>query len=551
MLSNLKISARLFLGFVVLMVLLAGLNGYSYYSASASSDLIRAILRAHSNQDMVSVVDHLNLEARRNLGRFITEGDSEALSTSQSQIAQTLKLIDDTMPNIKDPKRRQQVETVRGLVADLPPLILRIKDLKPSGNLNAALADYTAQASKIDAAIAAAIEGFKANGRSWAEQALEKTSIASLLAQVIGIVSTLAGLGIAWMTARSIIRPLVLLMGAVTRLANGQTGTAVEGVDRRDEIGPLAKALEDWRVGMIDTAERRRREKDEIAAREARQQRITSATSRFEEIIVVMLDKIKAAVGHLHQSANSMSANAEQTQRQSAAVAAATDQATANVETVSAAGCELSSSIGEISRQVAQSAETSRMATSEAADAKTKISGLAVSVQKIGDVVNLINDIAAQTNLLALNATIESARAGEAGKGFAVVANEVKHLAGQTGRATDDIANQINTVQSETQAAVAAIEDIAQTIAQIDSMSSAIASAVEQQGAATTEISRNVEQASQGTREVAVNIAGVAQAAAQTGTMAQSLARSADDLLRESATLEQAVGTFLAEVRAA
>ena len=353
-------------------------------------------------------------------------------------------------------------------------------------------------------------------------------------------------------TRRRLSMPLAELAVAVDRLRSGDSNTPVsETAWPQDEIGRLASATEQWRLSLVASLVRQGEEQAEFLARGVRQRRIDDATSRFDLSIVAMLAKIKTATEYLHKSADTLSANAEQTERQSAAVAAATDQATANVETVSAAGTELTASIGEISRQVIQSAATSRAATNEASEAMTKIAGLAASASKIGEVVSLINEIASQTNLLALNATIESARAGEAGKGFAVVANEVKHLAGQTGRATDDIAAQINAVQAETQAAVAAIEGIARTISDINEMSTSIAGAVEQQGAATGEIARNVEEASQGTREVAGNIAQVALAASQTGQMAQMVFNSANDLLAESEALELAVESFLAEMRVA
>jgi methyl-accepting chemotaxis protein len=335
------------------------------------------------------------------------------------------------------------------------------------------------------------------------------------------------------------------------RLADNDLSIAVDGTTRKDEVGDMARTVEVFKTNAIERYRMEEREKAEVAAREIRQQKIDGATKRFDATIGTMLTNIKREVEHLHQSANALSANADQTQRQSTAVAAATDQATANVETVSSASTELTASIEEISRQVQQSASITRAATDEVKEANRKIDGLAEAAQKIGEVVSLINGIASQTNLLALNATIESARAGEAGKGFAVVANEVKHLAGQSGRATDEIAQQINTVQEETRAAVGAIEGISAIILQINQLATTIAGAVEEQGAATAEISRNVEQASQGTREIATNISGVAKAAAETGRMAQGVFKSANDLLDESKTLEREVERFLKDVREA
>jgi methyl-accepting chemotaxis protein len=376
---------------------------------------------------------------------------------------------------------------------------------------------------------------------------------ASLRTLVIGAALLAVGLAaaMAFLIIRAVARPLGQLGLAVEEISAGNTAVAIPATDRGDEIGPLARALDHWRSAVIEGMARQRREQEELALREERRKRVDSATKHFGDTIGSLLTHINAAVEHLHTSANTLAASAEQTQRQSAAVAAASDQAVASVETAAAAGTELTASIGDIARQVSQSVVTSRAATGEASEAMKKIAGLAESASKIGEVVNLISQIARQTNLLALNATIESARAGEAGKGFAVVANEVKNLAGQTGRATEDIASQICTVQAETQAAVSAIGGIAGTIAGIDELSASIAGAIEEQEAATAEIARSVEMASFGNREVSSNIGEVAQAAAVTGEMAQLVFRSADDLLAESRTLEQAVESFLAEVRAA
>jgi methyl-accepting chemotaxis protein len=212
---------------------------------------------------------------------------------------------------------------------------------------------------------------------------------------------------------------------------------------------------------------------------------------------------------------------------------------------------ELSSSIAEITRQVTQSARIAGQAVEESSRTTSTVRGLAEGAAKIGDVVKLINDIAGQTNLLALNATIEAARAGEAGKGFAVVAAEVKNLATQTAKATEEIAAQVGMIQQATGNSVAAIEGIGGTIGQINEIATTIASAVEEQGAATQEISRNVQQASAGTQEVSSNIGGVSQAAAETGAAASQVLSAADELSRQAETLRKEVGTFLADVRAA
>jgi len=280
------------------------------------------------------------------------------------------------------------------------------------------------------------------------------------------------------------------------------------------------------------------------AAREAQRRATHDLADVLEQKIQAVVRSLTQTIDRLAASAATLSSNAEQTQRQSATVSTATEEAT-----VSSASTELTASIREISRQVQQSATIVQAAATEAADANRKIAGLAEAAQKIGDVVNLINDIAGQTNLLALNATIESARAGEAGKGFAVVANEVKHLAGQTARATGEIAAQIATVQAETKAAVSAIAGISGTIEKINQLSAAIAGAVEEQGAATAEIARNVEQASSGTQEVAVNISSVAQAAIQTGSLAQKVNADAVDLRGHAGILEREVSDFLKHLR--
>jgi methyl-accepting chemotaxis protein len=273
---------------------------------------------------------------------------------------------------------------------------------------------------------------------------------------------------------------------------------------------------------------------------------VVTAQVRMAERVKEVVGVVASASSEMESAAQSMSATAEETNRQAGAVAAASEEASSNVQTVASAAEELSSSISEITRQVTQSSDVARKAVEEAAKTNATVKGLAEAAQKIGEVVNLINEIAGQTNLLALNATIEAARAGEAGKGFAVVASEVKSLANQTAKATEDIGRQISAIQSATEAAVGAIQGIGKTIEEIAKIATNIASAVEEQGAATQEIARNVQQASAGTQEVTSNISGVTKAATETGAAAGQVLTAARELATQGDTLKKEVEGFLA-----
>ncbi|WP_236025112.1 methyl-accepting chemotaxis protein [Arenibaculum pallidiluteum] len=354
-----------------------------------------------------------------------------------------------------------------------------------------------------------------------------------------------------FLLARGIGAPITGMTALMGRLAAGDKSIVVQGLGRKDEIGAMAQAVEVFKRNAIEADRLAKVQAEEQAAKERRAEAVEALIRGFEAAAVEALGTVGSAAGQLNTTAQSMASVAEQTNRQATASAAAAEQTSANVQTVASAAEEMASTLQEISSQVAKSTSVARQAVEEAERTNTTVRGLADAAQKIGQVVELINSIAGQTNLLALNATIEAARAGEAGKGFAVVASEVKSLANQTARATDEIAAQVAGMQGATGEAVEAIGSIGQTIASINEIAATIASAVEEQTAATSEIARNVQQAAAGTAEVSSNIGQVTSAANQTGAAAREVLSAATGLAQQSDGLRRQVERFLEGIRAA
>ncbi|MDR3469913.1 MAG: methyl-accepting chemotaxis protein [Xanthobacteraceae bacterium] len=385
-------------------------------------------------------------------------------------------------------------------------------------------------------------------------------------ARVAGARADLAALrrGLLWATAaiialvtvatvivgRALSRPLIAMTREVERLAAGELDIDVATSRRRDEIGTISRALAVFQDKLRDNR-RLDAEQGEAAARAEAMRRdaMVRVADGFQASVGRIIDTVSTTASEIELAATGLTRTAESTQSLSAAVAAASEQSSANVQSVAAASEQMASSVAEISRQVRESHKVAETAVRQVEVTTERIGALSQAAGRIGEVVRLIAAVAQQTNLLALNATIEAARAGEAGRGFSVVAGEVKALATQTAQATEEISSQIATMQSATGLSVDAIRDIAATIGEIQQISSAIANAVEDQGAATREISRNVQQAAQGAGEVAVSIADVNRGACDTGGAAEQTLGAARALMDESRHLNDEVERFLASVR--
>jgi methyl-accepting chemotaxis protein len=371
-----------------------------------------------------------------------------------------------------------------------------------------------------------------------------------LLVIILGT-SAVFGIGIGVYLVKDVSAGIASIVKPMQALGQGDLAANVPHQGEKTEIGTMADSLQVFKQALID-----KRAADEAAAVDAeakieRGRRVDGITRNFETMIGEIVETVSSASTELEASAATLSATAERSQELTTTVAAASEEASTNVQSVASATEEMASSVNEISRQVQESANIANQAVHQARKTNDRVSELASAASRIGDVVELINTIAGQTNLLALNATIEAARAGEAGRGFAVVASEVKALAEQTAKATGEISTQISGIQAATQESVGAIKEIGDTIGRMSEIASTIASAVEEQGAATQEISRNVQQAAQGTMQVSSNITDVQRGATETGSASTQVLSAAQSLSTDSARLKDEVGKFLNAVRAA
>jgi methyl-accepting chemotaxis protein len=560
--QNLPIIAKIAVPATIVALVAVGIvvqasMALSHLSATAA-DLVDG--HAMRVQYSLQAESHFNSAAVSEKNVILSGSDSKAIAGNTEAYGKatdaTLAAIERLAAITTMAEQRQWIDTLRNAVKDRREASNKVFELVAAGKLEDAFAYSRNVAAKHrQTAIEAVGKLITANtdamrsARDQSVAAADQTRLWLLVAAAAGLSCAFAILG--WIAFAHIARPLSQMTREMSKLAKGELDIAIVGADRTDEVGGLAKSLAVFKDNAMTARRLEAEQREEQLRKEERQRAIEGYIATFDVQVSEALQALTAASAEMHATAGSMTATAEETSRQATAVANASTEASSNVQTVAVATEELHASISEISRQVAQASETANLAVAETNRTNETVQGLAAAALKIGEVISLIQNIASQTNLLALNATIEAARAGESGKGFAVVATEVKALATQTAKATEDISAQISAIQHETGNAVAAIKTIGTTIAQMSEIATAISAAVEQQSAATRDISQNIQEVSRGTSEVSANVGSVNEAANETGAAATEVLTAADDLSHQSEKLRTDVNTFLGLIRAA
>jgi methyl-accepting chemotaxis protein len=553
------VRAKLYALMGLMCVVLAAVSAAAIHGAQQMADAGTSLYR-----DALPGFEHgarltLLIERERGLvARTPAEMNLDRQKAFHDEFAANAEKIKDTLREIRTGAAKDMIAGLDLIAADLDELskaadkVFQLSASFAQDEANQALnGDYAGVEARIAENVQAAFDHSRrtAANASTALAASHELLTTIVLAAAAGAIVTVLVIGI--LIVRNVTSRIARLTAAMSRLAEHDVTIDVASAEDNDEIGCMAKSVLVFKDNMVNADKLAAEQQAEQQSKAARQHAVDSYIREFDASVASVLQKVNSASTELQSTAQSMSATAEETERQSTAVAEASAEASSNVQTVAAAAEELSASIAEIARQVEESSQITAQAVADAGHTNDEIQGLATAAQQIGDVVKLISDIAGQTNLLALNATIEAARAGEAGKGFAVVASEVKALANQTAKATEEISGKISEIQGATSHSVAAVQGISQTVGRIYQIATAIAAAMGEQRAATQEIARNAHQVSAGTAEVSSNIVTVRRAANDTGAASSQVLGAAGQLSKQSEILRDQVDHFLGKIRAA
>jgi methyl-accepting chemotaxis protein len=480
---------------------------------------------------------------------FVVNSDKAVAASAVAR----LKFVENSMRAVssKDEKIVQGLKEASALLEEYQQALSKL--IENSKEIDELTIEMTESAAAIDKGSAAMKSDLLADQKRLEAESHATVGETEQLILMLAAGGLLLGVIWAFLLGKGISRPMTAMCNAMRELAGGNFEVVLPGLGRKDELGEMAGAVEEFKVQAIARAERdaATQEAQNKAASVARRTELIRFADEFESAVGAIVSNVSASAVQLEAAAGTLTRTAETTQSLSSQVAGASEEASSNMQSVATATEELSASVDEIGRRVKESSQIADAAVRQAEQTDGRIGKLSRAAQQIGDVVKLITAIAEQTNLLALNATIEAARAGDAGRGFAVVASEVKSLASQTAKATDEISNHISGMQDATQESVAAIKEIGGTIGKISDIASSIASAVEQQSSATQEIARSVQNVAQGTQEAAASVIQVNRGATETGSASEEVLNSARTLSSESTRLREELDRFMANIRAA